>query len=67
VRFAHSWLVNKIIALSVSLHLLYMVKHKVLLDKQRSIVRCSFSLWAPVKLQMAVHSRVGELDSRRSC
>jgi len=23
VRFAHSWLVNKIIALSVSLHLLY--------------------------------------------
>jgi len=36
VRFAHSWLVNKIIALSVSLYLLYMVKHKVLLDKRRS-------------------------------
>jgi len=33
-RFAHSWLVNKIIAFSVSLHLLYMVKHKVLLDKR---------------------------------
>jgi len=28
--------VNKIIALSVSLHLLYMVKHKMLLDKRRS-------------------------------
>jgi len=28
--------VNKIITLSVSLHLPYMVKHKVLLDKWRS-------------------------------
>jgi len=28
--------VNKIITLSMSLHLPYMVKHKVLLDKQRS-------------------------------
>ena len=27
---------NKIITLSVSLHLPYMVKHKVLLDKRRS-------------------------------
>jgi len=36
VRIAHSWLVNKIITLSVSLHLPYMVKHKVLLDNWRS-------------------------------
>ena len=33
---ANSWLVNKIIALSVSLRMPYMVKHKVLLDKRRS-------------------------------
>jgi len=31
----------------VSLHLTYRVKHKVLLDKRRSVVRRSFSLWAP--------------------
>jgi len=37
VRIAHSWLVNKIITLSVSLHLPYMVKHKVLLDEPHSI------------------------------
>jgi len=44
---AHSWLVhvNKFITLSVSLHLPYMVKHKVLLDKRCSVVRRSFSLW----------------------
>jgi len=34
VRIAHSWLMNKIVTLSVTLHLLYMVKHKVLLDKR---------------------------------
>jgi len=38
---AHSWLVNTIIALSASLRLPYMVKHKVLLDKRRS---CSWTL-----------------------
>ena len=48
---AHSWLMNKIITLSVSLHLPYMVKHKVLLDKRRSVDRCPFSLWAPDYLQ----------------
>ena len=36
MRIVHNWLVNIIIALSVSLHLPYMVKHKVLLDKRRS-------------------------------
>jgi len=35
--------VNKIITLSVSLHLPYMVKHKVLLDKQHSRP-CSWTL-----------------------
>jgi len=33
--------VIKIITLSVSLHLLYVVKHKMMLDKQCSIVRHS--------------------------
>jgi len=29
------------------LYLLYMVKHKMLLDKQRPVVRRSFLLWTP--------------------
>jgi len=36
VHIGHRWLLNKFITLSVSLHLPYMVKHKVLLDKPRS-------------------------------
>ena len=51
MRIVHSWLVTKVITFSVPLQLLYMVKHKVLLDKQHSH-RCSLSLWAPVDIHI---------------
>ena len=67
MRIGHRWLVNKLtgITLSVFLHLPYMVKYKVLLDKRCSVVRRSFSLWTPDNIDMIKLMGVATVVVRR--